>query len=50
MISENFKESLDNFEKISETEEFKGHPFATKIKHDFVQEIKEIITNVTSDE
>ena len=50
MISENFKEILDNFEKISETEEFKGHPFATKIKKDFAGEIKEIINDIGCDE
>ena len=46
MISEIFKYILDNFEKIRETEEFKGNPFAKKFHHEYADEIRDVIKNV----
>lgn len=35
MLSENFKEILDNFEVISENKNFKGNHFAKRIRTEF---------------
>lgn len=43
MISENFKEILDEFETKRTTEDFKDNPFAKKVRIDFKNEIKDFI-------
>ena len=48
MISENFKEILDKFEGLR-SEDFKGHPFANKIRHEFIDEIGEYVESFTED-
>ena len=49
MISKNFKEIIDNFEVISENNDFKGNPFAGRIRKEFADEIEEFICSVVCD-
>lgn len=49
MISKNFKEILDNYERIIETEEYTQNPFAAKIRGEFKNEVETVVDEVVED-
>ena len=49
MISENFKEILDNYGQIKENEDYVQNPFASKIRKQFTYEIRDFVKEVVED-
>ena len=47
MISECFKEILDNYETISSTQPYKGNEFASRIRKQFKNEVKNVVEECT---